>query len=296
VKLTKRNHYNPCFWTAFWNRDYYDVSLQNASSDLDPRAQFVHALNVKSDKIHVTKVDNVHFDKNLGRAEITFEAAKSFCKRHHPDKYDDFCRQNSTDYPVYIDFEQILTKLEQLPPYQVLLDVIKHRDLASTQEKAWLANFVFIQLLRSHAIMNSAIELNSQLGSERFEYFIMFKWLLSDPDFLYPAVNYLASSLWVLYRTDKNTFPLTDSPVLVHRQSIIIALSPRLLLEIFPQIRYGVKAWITKDHIESEKLAEFRQRTIGNTFREIIFSDKGMLEHWQATREFRQRVDAIKKK
>ena len=94
MRPTKRNHYNPCFWTAIWNPTYYEAFLSESHNDLIPREQIVHALNVKSDKILIAKVDNVHFDKNLGFAEITLEAAKEFCKRHHPDEYEEFCRKS----------------------------------------------------------------------------------------------------------------------------------------------------------------------------------------------------------
>ena len=294
MKPTKRNHYNPCFWTAVWNSAYYDAFINGSRGDLIPREQIVNALNVKSNKILVAKVDNVHFDKNLGVAEITSEGAKQFCKRHHPDKYESFCRESNEDeYPVYIDFEEILTHLEKMIPYRVLLDIIRRQDLANGHEKVFLASFVYLQLLRSHAIMNSMLEWNSELGIKKFEYFIMLKWGLSDSDFLYQAVAPLVFSRWTLYRTNVDTFPLCDSPVLVRPQSIMIAISPRLLLEISTSIPAEGDEWYVKDSVKNSKLVEFRRRTIGNTFREIIFDDKSMLEYWQGTREFRQRVETV---
>ena len=75
----------------------------------------------------------------------------------------------------------------------------------------------------------------------------------------------------------------------------MIAFSPRLLLEIRlnePTINDIVEI---KEGIEQAKLDEFRQGTIGNTFREIIFGDKKLLIEWQVTKEFSQRVDTIQK-
>jgi hypothetical protein len=46
--------------------------------------------------------------------------------------------------------------------------------------------------------------------------------------------------------------------------------------------------------VKPGKLAEFRRRTIGNTFREIIFSDRSVLEYWQSTPEFRRRWETIR--
>jgi hypothetical protein len=143
--------------------------------------------------------------------------------------------------------------------------------------------------------MNSSLEWNSQLGFDKFEYFIQLKWFLSDPKLLYPPVAHLALCLWVLYRTDKDNFPLNDSPVLVQPESILVALSPRLLLEIFPSSRAIGPGGVTLDQINDNKMVEFQKRTIGNTFREIILSDRSVLENWQKSDEFRKRVKDIKK-
>ena len=40
-------------------------------------------------------------------------------------------------------------------------------------------------------------------------------------------------------------------------------------------------------------MKEFQRRTIGNTFREIIFGDERVLNQWQSTSEFRQRVKLV---
>jgi hypothetical protein len=295
MNVTKRNHYNPCFWTAFWNRDYYDASLHGSPSRLIPREQVVYALNVKSGSIRDAKVDDVHFDKNLGFAEITFESAKKFCKRHHPDKYDDFCRNSRNDqYPVYIDFEDILSKFEDLPPYRILLDVVKRQDLTSRDEKAFLASFIYLQWLRSHAIMNAAIEWGLAHDVEKFEHFVLLKWALSTPEFLYAPVAQLVSLHWTFYRTDEDTFPLTDSPILMHEKSVVIALSPRLLLKLTPGTQADEDTWYAVNHIQKSKIEEFRRLTIENTFREIIFSDRNLLERWKNSAEFQRRAATIR--
>jgi hypothetical protein len=259
-----------------------------------PREQIVHALNVRSDKLRVTNVDSVHYEKNLGVAEITQEAAKDFCKRYHPDRFAEFCRTSlSADYPVYNDFEDQLTHLERLPPYTVLLDVIRRQVLTTMDEKAFIAAFVYLQVLRSHAIMSSMIEWNQMLGRGKFEHFVLLRWLLTDAPSLYQVVAPLALSRWTLYRTGEDAFPLCDSPVLVRPGNTMIALSPRLMLEIAVGTPPAKQEWQMEDGISDAKLADFRRRTIGNTFREIIFSNRSLLEEWQGTQEFRNRVTVV---
>jgi len=72
----------------------------------------------------------------------------------------------------------------------------------------------------------------------------------------------------------------------------MVALSPRLLLEIHldrQELGCGHRNWI-----EGEKLAEFRETTINNTFKEIIFSDGKLLEEWRVDPEFQKRVERVR--
>lgn len=75
MEITKRTHYNPCFWTAYWNPDYYQSAIQGLKVGQKPRDQMVYSLNIKANKILRTKVKSVHYEKNLGVAEITYEEA-----------------------------------------------------------------------------------------------------------------------------------------------------------------------------------------------------------------------------
>lgn len=236
----KRNHYNPCFWTAYWNPAFYRKSLINPLGIQDPRVQDVHVLSIKANSVFTRKVENVHYDLDLGVAEITREAAEAFCRRHHPDRYDQFVSDNANaSYPLYIDFEEILTGIEKTPAYQVLLSVIQRQDIASIEEKAFLACFVVLQLVRSHAIMNSMIQFHSEIGIDKFECFVTLKWMLGDTDSLFRLVSPLVWSHWTLFPTDSDLFPLCDSPILVQPDSIMVALSPRLLLEISQKVPDG---------------------------------------------------------
>src|SRR5262245_19639953 len=123
-RIAKRNHYNPCFWTALWNHKYYDAVITNGQQPSGARKQTVFALNVRSNKIVPTTVENVHFDRDLGLAEITPAAANRFCERWFAKEYARFVKAMEA-YPetVFIDFEPILTAIENQPAYSTLMDV-----------------------------------------------------------------------------------------------------------------------------------------------------------------------------
>lgn len=294
MNVTKRNHYNPCFWTALWNSEYYQVAKDCADHSLIARKQSVHALNVKSGTLLPTTVERVHYDKNLGVAEITLKAAADFTRRYHPDQYDKFVEESKdSHYPILLDFESILTALEGMPPYSTMMKVALTGNIDNAVEKAFLGSFVVLQCLRSHAIMNSMLEWNDDLGYAKFEHFVTLKWMLEDTDTLFNLVSPIVCCRWVLFKAPPHSLPLCDSPVLVKPESIMVAISPSLLLEISPEIKTAEDSSPFSCNIPDEKLNEYRNRTIGNTFREII-GDQMVLEQWRETEEFRARTDLMK--
>ena len=294
MNLTKRNHYNPCFWIALWNEDYYDRAVKNLAHPLPSREHDICALNVKSGQIHKTIVDKVHYDKNLGIAEISRKAAEEFARKYHPDHFENFILANeNAPYSVFINFEQILIELEKLQPYRVLLRVAQQNQIKSAEEKAYLGCFIVLQYLRSHAIMKAMIQFHEELQEDKFEHFVTLKWMIGDTKFLFSLAYPIIACRWTLFAVDANLFPLCDSPILVKPHSIMIALSPRLLLEIEPNIPARADEYRLRQTIKKCKLDEFRRRTIGNTFREIIGS-KEILKSWKSTREFSERVTMMK--
>ncbi len=219
------------------------------------REQTTNVLNVKSNTIYTVQVDKVHYEKYMGVAEITLEALKDFYKRNKPQDYENFAQKAvESNYPLVLDFENILTGIEKTPAYQVLCAVIKRQAIASRDEKAFLAIFIYFQFLRGHAIQNSINEIGKEINIHKFENLIALKESLSTPDFYYPVVSKIALSQWILYRTEKDTFPLTDSPILSKNNSIMIALSPRLLLEISTDVFAGDNIGVVKNSIEPKKI------------------------------------------
>jgi hypothetical protein len=286
-KLTKRNHYNPCFWSAFWNPDYYRASVQMLRPAKAAREQEVFALNVKSGTIIKTNVNNVHFEKKLGLAEISREAAEAFCRKYQ-------IKQPKDGYPTFLDFEPILSTLEQLQPYQVLLDTIRLQRITSLEQRLHLALFVYLQYFRSHSVMKSSLEWHQTLGIEKFEAFLALTSMITNYESVAEVMLPLMECQWTLFALSDDTFPLSDSPVLISYKDIIVPLSPRLLLEIRRRVRGSDGECQVRRRIKIGKLADFRRRTIGNTFRQLIFGSRQLLERWSASRDFQQRHELMK--
>ena len=293
--FTKRNHYNPCFWTALWNEGYYSRYCSGRASRDVPRKQPIYALNFRAGKILSTTVERVHFHKNLGVAEITPESAKRFSARWYPDKYEHIADYVATHPEVfYLDFEDILTGMETTAHYSSLMQVAKFGDLPSVQHKGFLMCILMIHAMRSFEFMSAAIADMGTSGIDKWEYFWMLKNAWSSRSFLARAVTAPAFAEWTLWRTTDHAFPLCDSPVMINRDSLMATLSPRLLLDINLNVSRPEQYWRLRDDMPKHKIAEFRRRSIANTFKEIIFPDPHVLREWLSSDHAMARIASLR--
>lgn len=228
--FTKRNHYNPCFWTALWNIGYFEALVGGLENTSPARDQEVFALNVRANRIYATKVGKVHYDKNLGVAEITPVAMKRFCKRWFPNEYEGLSRYvEENPETLYMDFEDILEGIEEKGRYDCLIEAARVGGLSSTEHKGFITCILIIHAMRSHEMMASMLDLTGSFGLEKWEYFWLLKNAWGNPFVLARAATPLVAAQWILYRTSDHRFPLCDSPVMIKRDTLMAVLSPRLL-------------------------------------------------------------------
>ena len=72
MAITKKNHTNPCFWTALWNPIYYNNFI-SGNNTAKAREQIVFSLEIKVPKILQRKVKDVHYVDGLGLGVYTDE-------------------------------------------------------------------------------------------------------------------------------------------------------------------------------------------------------------------------------
>jgi hypothetical protein len=134
------------------------------------------------------------------------------------------------------------------------------------------------------------LEHSKARGIEKWEYFWELRNAWANSVALARPITPLAMGRWTFWRTREHQFPLCDSPVMMGRDSLMAILSPRLLLEIDLGVQVPDEQWVIWEGISDEKYSEFRSRAIANTFKEILFDQKGLLEEWAATPEWVERV------
>jgi len=289
--MTRNNHYNPCFWTAYWNNEYYAVRINNGS--IQSRDVLLHYLNFNSDKIYVDKAKNIHFEKDLGIINFTIEEALKSFKYRDKNEYNrlrNIFSENLKEKYRW-DFENFFTEFEKTEPYQFLHEIIKKRTIKNSREQGLIATFIFLQQLRSHATLNSMVELSNSQGDSKLFTFYSIIGILQNANMIYQVVQSYLKAKWKLYRTSVNKFPLTDNPVLFNQSNIMICLSPNLMLEIERNSSNFEIEHI--DKIPQDKLNDFYTRTINNTFRGIVFSDKKLLESIRKLKSYKKRLKTL---
>lgn len=294
LEITEKNHYNPCFWTAFWNFDYLQNKRKGSLSNDKPRDQKIFSLNLKSNKILSLKTRNVFVEKGAGLAVIKKEDALSFYKRMHPQKLEELKEYYKTNpSELILDFENHFTGFENL--YKEPLErAIINGTINCIEDKVFLSFFIMIQVIRNHNHLKGMEFLFESIGQKKFEMFYNLKHTLSDTNELMKLIEPFFVSKWVVYKTSDFKFPLSDNPVLIRPLHILIPLGPDLLLEIDLKKKVSVSNFCTAKHgIPFWTYLKFRKRTIENSSREIIFGEASILARWQKSRLYKKHLEKM---
>lgn len=295
MNLTKKNHYNPCFWTAFWNNEYL-LGKRKGCNDLSkPRDVQIYSLNLKSNKIVQLKTENVFFEKGAGLAELTKENILDYCQRAFPDQHQGLSKyyeQNPED--LILDFENHFTEIEN--SYRPILEkVIVNSKIEDITDKTFLSFFVFFQIIRNHNELKFASQFFQRKNMAKFEMLLELKHTISDPKILLKLILPYLSSKWILYKLKENKFPLSDNPVLIRPLHILLPLAPDLLLEIDLKKTVNENSiCVTHKGISYFKYKELKKRTIENSSREIVYGDSGILLKIMKSNNYNRHLQNIK--
>lgn len=291
-----KSHYNPCFWVALWNREYFQLFRENRETERRAREQKILALNLMSGKLLSTKVEAEHFEKGLTSDEVPSFLAEAYFREFSPADLSRLPGWLQKGGAVPVEFENFFSGIEGLREprasmYPTLLKVARRGGLESIEEKCALSVFIYFHLARSLPVLSSLVELNKEeKNMPKFLTLGSFKGFLSEPAKFAAAIHRLAQSSWRLYKTDVDMFPLGDTAILGDSRSVLVACSPRLLLEILLDKSGLLTPWSVEDGIGREKHSEYLQRTVNSSFRAILSSDRDTLAALQNTELFWSRV------
>jgi hypothetical protein len=292
LSRVNKNHYNPCFWIAYWNSTYLNKSRCGNSQGLVAREQQVYVLNVKKNEILIQKTKKVFFQKKAGLAVITREGALDFCLRMYPSEYKDLKKYyDENKDTVILDFENHFTEIERLCRNE-LKSVIHTASIDNINSKTFISFFVYTQIFRNHNTLKNIENIYSNNGMPKFEVFMDFKNIISSPELLMATLSPFVNSEWIIYKSKEHLFPISDSCVLLNNENLLVPLSPDLLLRInyHNLISAEAQSCITKNIISDSLISEFTDRTIQNSNREIVFSDSSLLKKWQSNPIYQKKM------
>lgn len=248
----------------------------------------VFVLNIQANKIYPQTVENVHFEKKLGIAEIP------------PDVLKNIISEEEIDMGTWVnDYETYFEGME-MSSYQALPVIISNQKIESRwEERGNIAHFIYLHHLRSYGIMKSDIKVFEEAGLNKFEYFSQLRHILTDEKHLIEQTAPIFGAKWQLFKTDEDAFPLCDTPILAVPGNLLVALSPRLLLRVdFTKIDMtetgDIIPVILAEPATKKLIKKYRNRTIMNTHKEIIFSNREVLEIWKSTEAYKKRYRFIK--
>lgn len=292
MNVTKRTHYNPCFWTALWNHEYYKAVENQEHDSLPAREQKVYCLNLYQNEVRQISTNQVFFENNLGLVKFDEKDIEQFIKRNYPEhaKERKFLIKKGD---LLIDFEDLFSFLEESPAYKNLISLVKDKKINSLEEKGNIAAFVLVHNIRNHVMINSLIEFGEHLGSSKLEHFILMKWMLQDFEWMKNIISKYISGHWTLY-TFKKSIPLTDSPIINDNGEILCVLNPYQILSIRLKKRTNQIQYKTVGNFCQRK--RFQKKLISNTYREIVFTNESQAEKWKNSKEWNRRRNLILKK
>lgn len=289
--LTKKNHFNPCFWTVYWNFDYIKSKRENKEFSITARDQKVFSLNLRSDKILNPKTEDIFFEKKAGLATITVDAALDFTLRNFPESYDEI--KASSTGNLTIDFEDHFSKMEEA--YRPALEKLILSDIdIDIEEKVHIAHFMIYQILRNPTTFNAMEMFFKNQRMEKFEMLYQLKHQLSNANYMKQLIVPLVAPNWTIYRLKKNVFPLSDCPLLSKKFSLMFVIAPDIMIEIdMKKQPTEILLCNIKKRISYFKYLDFLRRTINGSSREIIFGDKKLLEKIKRKRSYKIRINQL---
>lgn len=290
MTITKKNHYNPCFWTAFWNFEYLTEKRLNPLLNQNLRETKVHVLNLKSNKILYSKTEKIFFQKKAGIAAVKAEYLKKILNKL-PEKKE---VNNQEIEDSIIDFENHFTMLEN--QYRKSLEkIILTNERIEMEDRVDISTFIAFQLFRNPFILDNLTESFKNNEMEKFEMFLTFKKIISNSESLVKFIGTYLFSEWKIYKLSKNIFALSDNPIMIRKFNLMVALAPNILLEInLNKINKSADKYIIKNKISCFKYHDFITRTITNSSKEIIFGDEEKLKKIQNTNKYKKHILNIK--
>jgi hypothetical protein len=276
----KDHHYNPCFWTAYWNFSYLKKLREGSQKKEKARDQLVHVWKKNPDKILTDKVANCFSLERAYSTTVYHDQVLTFLKKIWGEKPVRSIGLDDESDAASVNIENMFTEMENLyRPY--LIETIRTGRVADLKCKTMLSFFIFTQSIRNPSTWRylkerfSAEQTQGQ-GFGELNFFIQLWKVLEERERLFEAISPFLASRWVIYKTRRVLLPLSDHPLVITSKKVIMPLAPDMLLHIdigHPLAPNDTFCYYRSSlHYRDYKV--FKNLTIAQTNNEMIFGAK----------------------
>ncbi len=299
--FTLRNHYNPCFWTALWNREYYDIIKNSTERNKKSRDYKLKGIRFSCDKIIENKADNLFFELHMGLVVLSIRELRNLYYKL-PKDYIFISKVNKfrikylswliPNWGIIIDIEPLFRVLESMNGTNAVLDLVKHGKIIDKTHKSLLATFIYTQQIRSPLTFSANYQKNKHANNPKAFSILDFILSLSNETEMYNVINLYTQCMWHIYTADIDIFPLSDLTIYEDKHNVIAVLSPRHLIIIDKEHKEDDEKYNIS---MSKELLDFVFKiVIQNTFKDLVLENETVLNHLLDSSDWKNRSSIVR--
>jgi hypothetical protein len=251
---TRRHHFIPCKWVAFWNSDYYASFLNGEGNKA--RVRPIHALSFASLKVIKAIPDTLFYSKDLAFAWIDENEIHQLLNVLGFQKFSDKLIASGhildkIDYNLEPGYSILESEL-----YNCIYTVIRTNKILDEEHLFELSLTAFHHQLRTPYLINTIEQKASHQPNARFRGILGYHKIAQSKTAFLEVVIPLLKSTWVLHIMSAPTFPLSDMPIKYSEDpvKVLFVLSPLHMFEIIPAQEFSFESRV--DSLSDVKLDE----------------------------------------
>ncbi len=278
MDLSKDHHFNSCFWTANWNFDVLRALRSGVPLPGRSRDKIVYCWKLAPNKIVPLKTENCFVSKNANNVTVFHDQALEMIRQLAAEKKVVTNDVDEQSTGLVYSIENLFTDMEDL--YRpTLLEVIRTGRIDDRKTKTMLCFFLFTQSLRNPTTWDylktsyTNADENEDEGMGVLKMFVDVHRSMETHEQVMNAIMPFLSVKWLLYKTDRFLFPLSDHALLMTAGKMIIPLAPDMLLEVLTKEPNSVDAppCLYQLKLSYGKYRLFRQVTRMSAENELVF-------------------------
>jgi len=194
---TSKNHFIPCFWSAFWNMEYLLNLRSGKENKLKPRETILLTYGIKAKKLYSTKAEKLFYSDKANLARVENETDLKNLKLTFRNIQTNFEEFNNEDLYIF-DYEDTFTCLENIYK-EFLIKIIKRKTVLDVEDQTYISLFIYTQITRNPYYFRYFENLFNLSGISKLFLFTEIEKALTDQEFLFTTLFYFINNEWNIF-------------------------------------------------------------------------------------------------